>query len=103
MWNNADLLPYMFENMVADVAFQPKINVWNNETSVQLQAVSIHQQVTLGDMRQIADDKWRLLLGLAKVHNKVLAYTEDKQSLPAEVLQTAGDYLELASYEELPG
>lgn len=103
MWNNADLLPYMFENMVADVAFQPKINVWNNETSVQLQAVSIHQQVTLGDMRQAADDKWRLLLGLAKVHNKVLAYTEDKQSLPAEVLQTAGDYLELASYEEAAG
>lgn len=100
MWNNADLLPYMFENMVADVAFQPKINVWNNETSVQLQAVSIHQQVTLGDMRQAADDKWRLLLGLAKVHNKVLAYTEDKHSLPAEVLQTAGDYLELVSYRE---
>ena len=103
MWNNADLLPYMFENMVADVAFQPKINVWNNETSVQLQAVSIRQQMTLGDMRQAADDKWRLLLGLAKVHNKVLAYIEDKQSLPAEVLQTAGDYLELASYEEAAG
>ena len=99
--NVTGMLP--FENMVADVAFQPKINVWNNETSVQLQAVSIHQQVTLGDMRQDADDKWRLLLGLVKVHNKVLAYTEDKQSLPAEVLQTAGDYLELASYEEAAG
>ena len=41
--------------------------------------------------------------GLGQVHNKVLAYTEDKQSLPAEVLQTAGDYLELASYEEAAG
>ena len=100
MWNNAYLLPYMFEGMVADVAFQPKINVWNNETSVQLQAVSIRQQITLGDMRQAADDKWRLLQDLAKVHNKVLVYTEAGQTIPAEAEQAVGAYLELASYED---
>lgn len=84
MWNNADLLPYLFDNMIADVAFQPKLNVWNNETSVQLHAVSIRQQLTLGDLRQSSDDKWRLLQGIARVHTNILAYADSiaKKNLP---------------------
>lgn len=74
MWNNADLLPFMFERMIADVAFQPKLNVWNGEISVQLHAVSIRQQLTLGDLRQHSDDKWRLLEGLARVHERLTVY-----------------------------
>lgn len=97
MWNNADLLPYLFDNMIADVAFQPKLNVWNNETSVQLHAVSIRQQLRLGDLRQSSDDKWRLLQGIARVHTNILAYAD---SIPKNNLQGVDGYIALASYND---
>ncbi len=97
MWNNADLLPYLFDNMIADVAFQPKLNVWNNETSVQLHAVSIRQQMTLGDLRQSSDDKWRLLQGIARVHNNILVYA---RSVPRKYLQDVDGYITLAGYTD---
>jgi len=97
MWNNADLLPYLFDNMIADVAFQPKLNEWNNETSVQLHAVSIRQQLTLGDLRQSSDDKWRLLQGIARVHNNILAYAAD---LPAKSVQGIDAFITFAGYAD---
>ncbi len=97
MWNNADLLPYLFDNMIADVAFQPKLNEWNNETSVQLHAVSIRQQLTLGDLRQSSDDKWRLLRGIARVHNNILAYAAD---LPAKSVQGIDAFITFAGYAD---
>lgn len=81
MWNNADLLPFLFDNMIADVAFQPKINVWNNETSVQLHAVSIRQQLTIGDLRASREDKYALLAALARVYPQLTVYTEQPQKL----------------------
>lgn len=97
MWNNADLLPYLFDNMIADVAFQPKLNEWNNETSVQLHAVSIRQQLTLGDLRQSSDDKWRLLQGIARVHNNILAYAA---ALPAKSVQGIDAFITFAGYAD---
>ncbi len=97
MWNNADLLPYLFDNMIADVAFQPKLNEWNNETSVQLHAVSIRQQLTLGDLRQSSDDKWRLLQGIARVHNNILAYVA---GLPAKSVQGIDAFIIFAGYAD---
>ncbi len=97
MWNNADLLPYLFDNMIADVAFQPKLNEWNNETSVQLHAVSIRQQLTLGDLRQSSDDKWRLLQGIARVHNNILAYAA---GLPAKSVQGIDAFITFAGYAD---
>ncbi len=97
MWNNADLLPYLFDNMLVDVAFQPKLNVWNNETSVQLHAVSIRQQLTLGDLRASSDDKWRLLQGITRVHNNILVYAD---SIPRQYLQGLDGYVTLAGYAD---
>ncbi len=81
MWNNAELLPFLFDNMIADVAFQPKINVWNNETSVQLHAVSVQQQLTLGDLRQSRESKWNLLKAVARTHTKITVYLNDARSV----------------------
>lgn len=105
MWNHADLLPFMFERMIADVAFQPRLNVWNNETSVQLHAVSIRQQLTLGDLRQSSDDKWRLLEGLVRVYERLTVYvnssdaTEHLAGLSREQ-QNICRYLDVKSYAD---
>ena len=103
MWNNADLLPLLFERMIADVAFQPKLNVWNGVASVQLHAVSIRQQLTLGDWRQHSDDKWRLLEGLARVHERLTVYVQkvDGRSLKEKlsgVKQNTCAYLDFKTY-----
>lgn len=77
MWNNADLLPFLFDHMVADVAFQPKINVWNNEISVQFQAVGINQQLALGDFRQNLSDKEQIIKTLVQVKDVVAVVVND--------------------------
>lgn len=84
MWNNADLLPYLFDRMLADVAFQPKINKWNNETSVQLHAVSIRQKISLADLRYSTDNKLRLLQEFARVHNTLDVYINDVRQIENE-------------------
>jgi len=105
MWNSADLLPFLFESMLADVAFQPKINVWNNKTSVQLHAVGIKQELALGDLRQNLDDKWFTLQSLARVKEKVLVCLEDDSEVA--VIKVRGQeqglakYLEFISYADL--
>ncbi|MDY4920994.1 MAG: single-stranded-DNA-specific exonuclease RecJ [Phascolarctobacterium sp.] len=102
MWNQAELLNYMFDNMIADVAFQPKINIWREETSVQLHAMSIKQQLSLGDYRYKGINKYELLRNLAKVHNKLSVYVNDLQNLPAELRREAlTPYLELKEYPML--
>ena len=74
MWNNAELLPFLCDGVVADVAFQPKLNVWNNERSVQLHAMSVRQPLTLGDWRRSGEDKWELLRALARVQDRLTVF-----------------------------
>lgn len=104
MWNSADLLPFLFDNMIADVAFQPKINVWNNEINVQLQAVSIHQQLYLADLRQSFSDKWQVLKNLLQMKSKVYILVNCKQTfLTQENCQLAiyNSQIEVLEYKNL--
>jgi ssDNA-specific exonuclease RecJ len=78
MWNRAELLPLLCDGMVADIAFMPRINVWNNETSVQLHAVALHQSLNVWDLRQSNDNKDRLLQGVVRTSDKVAVYVNDK-------------------------
>ena len=97
MWNKAELLPLLCENMVADVAFMPRINVWNNETSVQLHAVSLHQKWSVCDLRQSNDNKDRLLKGFVRVADKVAVYVNDKTTYAGYY---EPEYMEVLNYGE---
>lgn len=98
MWNNADLVRYMYDNMIADVAFQPKINVWREETSVQLHAMSIMQDLTIGDFRNHVTDKYQLLQSLVRTHNQLQVYVYDTQPMPEELQQELAPYIGLKHY-----
>lgn len=101
MWNNADLLHFMYDSMIADVAFQPKINVWREETSVQLHAMSIRQELTIGDFRNHVADKYKLLQGLVRTHNLLKVYVRDAQHVPQELLQEQlAPFIRVESYPE---
>lgn len=97
MWNKAELLPLLCENMVADIAFMPRINVWNNETSVQLHAVNIHQKWSVCDLRQSNDNKDRLLKGFVRVADKVVIYVNDKTVYKGYY---EPEYMEILNYGE---
>ncbi len=77
MWNKSELLPLMCEGMVADIAFQPRINDWQNEVSVQLHAVALRQQVNVCDLRQSNDNKENLLKGVARTAERIAVYVND--------------------------
>ena len=103
MWNNADLLPFLFDGAVADVAFQPKLNVWNNERSVQLHVSSLRQPLTLGDFRRGTEDRFSVLRALARVHDRLTVYVSsaDAGSMMSRWLQDNQDisgYLDIRLY-----
>ena len=100
MWNKACLLPVLFDNMIADIAFQPKINEWRGEFSVQLRADAIRQRFTLGDLRHSGEDKQRLLEAFARIRDKVQVLVSSLDNAP----QLEGElsrHVELLTYEQL--
>lgn len=100
MWNNAELLPVLFEGVVADVAFQPRLNVWNNERSVQLHVVSVRQPLMLSDWRQSSEDKWSILRALMRVNDKITVYAEGKSIASVLAKSELTAYFELRSYAD---
>ena len=80
MWNKAELLPILCENMVADIAFMPRINEWNNETSVQLHAVALRQRWNVFDLRQSNDKKDKILQSFVRISDAVTVLVNDKEA-----------------------
>ncbi len=78
MWNKAELLPLLCDNMVADIAFMPRINEWNNETTVQLHAVALRQRWNVCDLRQSNDNKDRILQSFVRTADAVTVFVNDK-------------------------
>ena len=101
MWNRADLLPVMFEGMLADVAFKPSRNEWNGHVSVQLQMESIRQKLMLWDARMHDGSKLQFLQKLARTANAICLLTN--QPLPEDVLawQQNEGFVTVANYKEL--
>ena len=100
MWNNAELLPVLFEGVVADVAFQPRLNVWNNERSVQLHVASIRQPLMLSDWRNSSDDKLSMLRALMRVNDKITVFAESEPVASALAKSELTAYFELHSYAD---
>lgn len=100
MWNKACLLPVLFDNMIADIAFQPKINEWHGDTSVQLHAASIRQRFALGDLRHSNEDKKRLLEAFARVRDRIQVVVSKTSSLP-DFKGDLAKYIEVVTYAEL--
>lgn len=100
MWNKACLMPVLFDNMIADIAFQPKINEWHGECSVQLRVESIRQRFTLADLRHASDDKQQLMEAFARVRDKVQVIVKDIANAPF-VNGELAQYIEYVTYAQL--
>lgn len=97
MWNKADLMPMLCDNMVADVAFMPRVNEWNNETSVQLHAVALRQKFTMCDLRQSNENKDRLVRGFVRTADKVALFVNDNNAYKGYY---DAEHMEILNYGE---
>ncbi len=96
MWNKAELLPLLCDNMVADIAFMPRINEWNNETTVQLHAVALRQRWNVCDLRQSNDNKDRILQSFVRTADAVTVLVNDKNAYNGYT----GKHMQVANYGE---
>lgn len=92
MWNSAYMLPCLYDNMVADVAFVPRKNTWNEETTVQLHGLAIRQELVLQDERQNVTPKEELLKKLLNANDKkavVFQQLPEETSVVTKLMQEA--------------
>ncbi len=103
MWNKATLLPALYDNMVADVAFQPRLNTFNGETNIQLHLLGIKQNCTLADYRNQLSQKQaqELLKSIVRVTDRVVVYANQDSIKQLSAEEELAPYLELHSYEDL--
>lgn len=93
MWNGASYLPCIYNNAVVDIAFMPKINIWKDKASVNLQVVDFDQDVQAYDYRGINCPKELLLKKILQTSKKTVIYVNDirrldelKDRLDAQIL-----------------
>lgn len=102
MWNKADMLPVLFEGMLADIAFKPVRNEWNGHASVQLQMESIRQKLMLWDARMHDGTKLQFLQKLARTANSICLLTN--RELPKDLVQWQKEneaLARVASYKDI--
>lgn len=106
MWNSGAFLPYLCGGIEADIAFVPRINVFNNETSIQLHVLAIKKDVMLCDLRAASDDKLHVLKTFIRENDAVcICLSSFDGVLRRQLLEWDNNverYVRFASYKNLP-
>ncbi len=79
MWGGAENYHCMYNGAEADLVFMPKINVWQDRESVNLQVVDFTQKLSVYDYRHEPLDKQAFLKSLLQTENNILVYVNDKE------------------------
>ena len=80
MWGGADIYPCMYNGAETDLVFMPKINVWQERESVNLQVVDFAQKLTVFDYRHERMDKQAFIKRLLQTETDLLIYVNDKNA-----------------------
>lgn len=97
MWNHADLMPFLYDGMLADIAFMPRINVWNGEKSVQLHALSVRQKIEICDLRKNAEDKNRIVEMFLRTSDKLTVLVNE---IAEQNCLPISEHLQVRTYED---
>jgi single-stranded-DNA-specific exonuclease len=82
MWNGSEFLACLYNNAVADVAFLPKINVYQGIESINLQVQALDQGLMIYDYRQGKLDKLAFLQQLLQTTAGVKIFLNPGEELP---------------------
>jgi single-stranded-DNA-specific exonuclease len=84
MWNGSDYKSCLYNNATADIAFVPKINVFQGLESINLQVMAFNQGLVIYDYRQGNVDKLTLLKALLQTRSGVTVFTNEETQVPEE-------------------
>lgn len=106
VWHQPDYAQVLdTQGTMADIAFQPFINEWNNQISVQLNVLALMPQLTVFDFRHSDKDKLKTLKELVHLENKLdVLVSSDKETVKeffAKELGNNWQYLHIYSYDEV--
>ncbi len=85
MWGGAENYPSVYNGAKADLAFMPKINIWQDKENVNLQVVDIIQKFAVFDYRHEQIDKAAFVKTLLQTESDLLIYVNDKDKFIKEV------------------
>lgn len=63
--------------------------------------MSIKQELSLGDFRNAAVNKWQLLTALGRVHNRLQVLVQNKLQAEALLDKQLADYVKFVEYRDL--
>lgn len=98
MWQGAEYLDCLYNNAKADIAFRPRINVFNNTENLNLEVLTFRMELELYDWRQTEDKETvlRQLLGQDKMYT---VFIDPQSSQPRHL--SAYPNVRLRRYGEL--
>lgn len=79
MWGGAEHYPCMYNGAEADLVFMPKINVWQDRESVNLQVVDFAQKLAIYDYRHEEINKQDFVKKFLQTESDILIYVNDKK------------------------
>lgn len=82
MWNGAADMVCLYNNAVVDLAFMPKINVWKEKESVNLQVVDYDQALQVYDYRNCNTSKEAVLRNILQTSKKTVIYVNNTSAVP---------------------
>lgn len=85
MWNGAADLACLYNNAVVDLAFMPKLNVWKDKESVNLQVVDFDQALQVYDYRNCNVSKETVLKNILQTSKKTVIYVNNTDFAPGSV------------------
>ena len=85
MWNGAADLACLYNNAVVDLAFMPKLNVWKDKESVNLQVVDFDQALQVYDYRNCNVSKETVLKNILQTSKKTVIYVNNTDFAPRSV------------------
>lgn len=105
MWNNAELADVMDSSgTVADITFQPKLNNWNDEVTVQLHMLTLTQHPAIYDLRRSSEPKKNFLEDVLRNESNLALFTKgDKTVLQQQLAEQLGNnakYIHCYNYDE---
>lgn len=90
MWNGAADLACLYNNAVVDLAFMPKLNVWKDKESVNLQVVDFDQALQVYDYRNCNVSKETVLKNILQTSKKTVIYVNNTDFAPGSASMMPG-------------
>ncbi len=97
MWRKGDYSAALYDNVKADIAFVPEVNIWRNSKEIRLRIIDVQQENILTDFRFAGKSKNEALSGILQTGKKTVIYCNEDDELVKMI-----DGQEIVQFRQLP-